>query len=198
MKKRLFVFIPVFTVIVFIFTAVSPYVAMSEDISTKILRLHILANSDSEYDQRLKLKVRDEILKASETVFDNCMTLNDAIQSSQENIDYFSSISRKVLSDNDCDYPVYTYVAKEYFDTREYDDFTLPSGVYNTIKVVIGSGSGHNWWCVMFPQVCLNACSDDLDSELTDEEIKYIKDKKFIIKFKTVEIYEKLKYKILS
>ena len=89
-------------------------------------------------------------------------------------------------------------VAKEYFSTRIYDDFTLPAGIYDSIKIVIGNGEGHNWWCVMFPQVCLSGCTKDLEDDLTDEEIKMIHSKDYIVKFKAVEIYEKLKYKIYS
>ena len=146
MRKKLFVFVPLFLVFTVIFTLITPAVAMSEDISTKVFRLHILANSDSEDDQKLKLKVRDKILSVSDKMYNNCATVDDAVNTAKNNIDLFESTAAKVIIDNGYTYPVKAYVTKEYFDTRKYDNFTLPAGEYDSLKIEIGSAKGHNWW----------------------------------------------------
>ena len=88
---------------------------------------------------------------------------------------------------------------KEYFNTREYEEFTLPSGIYNALKIEIGQGKGHNWWCVMFPAICLSGVTDDeINNYLTEDEQKLIySDSKYEIRFKIVELYEKIKSKLL-
>ena len=163
MRKKLFVFVPLFLVFTVIFTLITPAVAMSEDISTKVFRLHILANSDSEDDQKLKLKVRDKILSVSDKMYNNCATVDDAVNTAKNNIDLFESTAANVIIDNGYTYPVKAYVTKEYFDTRKYDNFTLPAGEYDSLKIEIGSAKGHNWWCVIFPSVCISGCVDDFD-----------------------------------
>ena len=198
MRKKLFVFVPLFLVFTVIFTLITPAVAMSEDISTKVFRLHILANSDSEDDQKLKLKVRDKILSVSDKMYNNCATVDDAVNTAKNNIDLFESTAAKVIIDNGYTYPVKAYVTKEYFDTRKYDNFTLPAGEYDSLKIEIGSAKGHNWWCVMFPSVCISGCVDDFVKSLSNDEIKMITDGKYKYKFKVVEVYEKIKSKIIS
>lgn len=198
MRKKLFIFVPLFLVFTVIFTLITPAVAMSEDISTKVFRLHILANSDSEDDQKLKLKVRDKILSVSDKMYNNCATVDDAVNTAKNNIDLFESTAAKVIIDNGYTYPVKAYVTKEYFDTRKYDNFTLPAGEYDSLKIEIGSAKGHNWWCVMFPSVCISRCVDDFDKSLSNDEIKMITDGKYKYKFKVVEVYEKIKSKIIS
>lgn len=198
MKKKIAVFVPVFLAFILFICSFVPLITTGESISNKVLRLHIIANSDSDYDQNVKLKVRDEVLKLSGDMFADCKTLEDAKNVSQNNIDLIQSIANNTLSSLGCSEAATVAVAKEYFSTRIYDDFTLPAGIYDSIKIVIGNGEGHNWWCVMFPQVCLSGCTKDLEDDLTDEEIKMIHSKDYILKFKAVEIYEKLKYKIYS
>ncbi|MCI5515294.1 MAG: stage II sporulation protein R [Oscillospiraceae bacterium] len=198
MKKKIAVFVPVFLAFILFICSFVPLITTGESISNKVLRLHIIANSDSDYDQNVKLKVRDEVLKLSGDMFADCKTLEDAKNVSQNNIDLIQSIANNTLSSLGCSEAATVAVAKEYFSTRIYDDFTLPAGIYDSIKIVIGNGEGHNWWCVMFPQVCLSGCTKDLEDDLTDEEIKMIHSKDYIVKFKAVEIYEKLKYKIYS
>lgn len=198
MKKKISIFVPVFLAFILFICSFAPLITTGESISNKVLRLHIIANSDSDYDQNVKLKVRDEVLKLSGDMFADCKTLDDAKNVSQNNIDLIESVANNTLSSLGCSEAATVAVAKEYFSTRIYDDFTLPAGIYDSIKIVIGNGEGHNWWCVMFPQVCLSGCTKDLEDDLTDEEIKMIHSKDYIVKFKAVEIYEKLKYKIYS
>lgn len=198
MSKKLYLFVPIFLIALILFAIMSPINTLSNDISQKVLRLHILANSDSKEDQNLKLTVKDNILKDTAYIFNNCNTLDESIEKAQENITLFQNSAENTLRKYNSDYSVKVYIDKEFFDTREYNDFTLPSGYYNTIKVVIGKGKGHNWWCVMYPSVCISACTDDFDRVLTKKEKKMITSKKYIPKFKVLETVNKLKNKIKS
>lgn len=200
MNKTLKIFVPLFLVFVFVFSYIAPFIETSENISDQVFRLHILANSDSAEDQQLKLKVRDEILKKGETVFASSNSLEETIELCKDNIALFQQTAEQCLKDNGSDYEVKVYVDKEYFNTREYDEITLPSGIYNALKIEIGQGKGHNWWCVMFPAICLSSVTDDeLNKYLSENEQKLVNsDSKYEVRFKIVEIYEKVKSKIIS
>lgn len=200
MNKTLKIFVPLFLVFVFMFSYIAPFIETSENISDQVFRLHILANSDSAEDQQLKLKVRDEILKKGETVFASSNSLEETIELCKNNIALFQQTAEQCLKDNGSDYEVKVYVDKEYFNTREYDEITLPSGIYNALKIEIGQGKGHNWWCVMFPAICLSSVTDDeLNKYLSEDEQKLVNsNSKYEVRFKIVEIYEKVKSKIIS
>lgn len=200
MNKTLKIFVPLFLVFVFMFSYIAPFIETSENISDQVFRLHILANSDSAEDQQLKLKVRDEILKKGETVFAFSNSLEETIELCKNNIALFQQTAEQCLKDNGSDYDVKVYVDKEYFNTHEYDEITLPSGIYNALKIEIGQGKGHNWWCVMFPAICLSSVTDDeLNKYLSEDEQKLVNsDSKYEVRFKIVEIYEKVKSKIIS
>uniref|UniRef100_UPI004028832F stage II sporulation protein R n=1 Tax=Eubacterium sp. TaxID=142586 RepID=UPI004028832F len=200
MNKTLKIFVPLFLVFVFVFSYIAPFIETSENISDQVFRLHILANSDSAEDQQLKLKVRDEILKKGEKVFASSNSLEETIELCKDNIALFQQTAEQCLKDNGSDYDVKVYVDKEYFNTREYDEITLPSGIYNALKIEIGQGKGHNWWCVMFPAICLSSVTDDeLNKYLSEDEQKLVNsDSKYEVRFKIVEIYEKVKSKIIS
>ncbi len=193
--KKIYLFVPLFLIFVVVFTALTPVAAASEDISSKVFRLHIIANSDTTEDQELKLKVRDRILEKSKDIYSECGNVYDAINASQENENELRNIAQKTVCFYGYTYPVKVYVTKEFFNVREYDSFTLPAGMYNCLKVVIGEGKGKNWWCVMFPQVCLSGCTDDIENYLTDEEKQMITDN-YKVRFKVLEVYERIKYKI--
>lgn len=198
MSKTIKIFVPIFILILLISSYVAPFIETSEKISNEVFRLHILANSDSEDDQNLKLKVRDEVLKSSQNLFLNCNSLDEIIRVSIENIDFFKTVAENCIKDNGYNYNVNVYVDKEYFNTRKYDKITLPSGIYNALKIEIGQAKGHNWWCVMFPAICLSAVSDEEIYEILDEdEVKLINsNEKYEIRFKIVEVYAKIKEKL--
>ena len=138
------------------------------------------------------------MLKKGQNVFTDCSSLEDIIASCESNIDLFEETATECIKENGYHYSVNAYVDKEYFNTREYEEITLPSGIYNALKIEIGEAKGHNWWCVMFPAICLSAVSDsELNNILDEEEFELINsDNKFEIRFKIVEIYEKIKSKI--
>ena len=195
MNKAIKIFVPIFVLLLLISAYVVPFIETSERISEDVFRLHILANSDAEYDQQLKLKVRDAVLEKGQEIFLNCSSLDEIINTCKENIDLFSATAEQCIADNGYDYGVNVYVDKEWFNTREYEEITLPSGIYNALKIKIGEADGHNWWCVMFPAICLSAVSDSEINEILDEEeVDLINsNQKYEIRFKIVEIYEKIK-----
>lgn len=173
--------------------------ARCNELRDGVLRLHIIANSDSEQDQALKLAVRDEILKSSTNIFKNCSSVNDAITVANTNIDEINKIANSVLKQNGIDYTASVCVGDRYFNTREYDDFTLPAGTYKSLVVDLGAAQGKNWWCVVFPCVCVPTASDvSLTDSVSVKAANTAKNApKYEIKFKTVEIYEEFK-KIFS
>ena len=198
MSKKLFVFLPLLLIFTLLFGSLSYTNDASNDISTKVLRMHVLANSNSIDDQRLKIAVKNNILKSTQELFTDCDNLEESIEIAQSNTELIKASAQEVIKKYNKNYDVKVYVDNEFFDVREYKDFTLPSGNYNTVKVVIGEGKGKNWWCVMYPAVCISACSDDFDKALTKEEKKRITSKKYIPKFKILEIINKIKNKINS
>ena len=198
MSKKLFVFLPLLLVFTLLFGSLSYTNDASNDISTKVLRMHVLANSNSINDQRLKIAVKNNILKSTQELFTDCDNLEESIEIAQSNTELIKASAQEVIKQYNKNYDVKVYVDNEFFDVREYKDFTLPSGNYNTVKIVIGEGKGKNWWCVMYPAVCISACSDDFDKALTKEEKKLITSKKYIPKFKILEIINKIKNKINS
>lgn len=185
--------------LVIITSYTAPLIKTSERVQEDVFRLHILANSDTEQDQALKLKVRDYILKNC-SFFDNCKTVDEAISAAKENINQIESLANECLKGQGSRYSAKVSVEKEYFSTRVYDSITLPAGYYQALKIVIGSGQGHNWWCIVFPSVCLSACTeDDMAAYLDEDEVDLIENKNgYAVKFKAIEIYEDLKKKIIE
>lgn len=192
--KKISIFLPVFMALTLLVGIIEPIIGTSENISGKVFRLHILANSDSTYDQNLKLGVKNYILENTVDLFTG-NTLEENIKIAKSNTDQITDLAREYLSSQNCDYDVEVNVIKEYFKTRVYDDFTLPAGVYNSLKITIGEGKGHNWWCIIFPSVCLSACSESMNEYLTDEEMELV-NSGYSPKFKIIEIYEEIKNKL--
>lgn len=126
------------------------------EIRDKMLRMHVIANSDEDFDQELKLKVRDAVLAEGKDIFDGSVTADEAKTKILPETDRLRLAALKVIHSEGYDYDVTVDVTEEYFNTRTYDNaVTLPAGYYTAVKVVIGEGKGHNWWCVMFPPMCL-------------------------------------------
>ena len=125
-----------------------------------VLRLHILANSDSEDDQQLKLAVRDKLLENSDELFGGCDTLDEMKDRAKEKQSEINDIAMSVIYDKGYDYAVSNSVVNMEFDDRTYGDMTMPAGTYDALRVEIGSGQGHNWWCVMYPPLCLPAAEE--------------------------------------
>lgn len=191
------IFVPVFMSLVLFLGIAQPVVGAvktSEHISNKVFRLHILANSDSTDDQNIKLMLKNYILENTQDIIGG-KTLDEAIENAKNNTKEITDMCNEYLKSKGFDYKVKVNVVKEYFKTRVYDDFTLPAGKYNSLKIEIGEGKGHNWWCIVFPSVCLSACTESMGDYLTDDEMNLVSNT-YSPKFKIVEIYESTKEKI--
>ena len=158
-----------------IFVSLAGFDVKCEQLRQNILRLHIVANSDSDEDQALKLRVRDEILKQSEGIFDSAKSKEDITSISKQNMERFERAAKKVIEESGKDYPVKVFLGKAHFGTREYEDFTLPAGEYDAVRVLIGEAKGKNWWCVMFPAMCIPAAGEEHSlSEVVDDSAAQI------------------------
>lgn len=168
-----------------------------DDIRHKVMRLHVIANSDSGYDQELKLKVRDRILKESEMIFGNSDNLEKAEKSVAKGMDKLRKCAEKVISEQGYNYTVEVKAEPSYFPTRTYESVTLPAGYYKSLKVIIGEGKGKNWWCVLFPPMCLPAVTkeeDVLSTVLSQEEVQLVKAKpEYEVRFWIVEKLQEFK-----
>lgn len=182
-----------------LFLSIISFADTSEKIRSEVLRLHVVANSDSQKDQCLKLKVRDAVLDAGADIFDGTVNIENAKTKIEPEIDYLTSVAKKIINENGFDYDVKIYLNNEYFNTRTYENVTLPAGEYLALKIVIGEGRGRNWWCVMFPPMCLSAADEEkeLKNVLASDEVELVKrDPKFEPRFKIVEIIESIKAKL--
>ena len=125
-----------------------------------VLRLHVLANSDSEEDQALKLEVRDALLEAGAGLFEHCTTREEAAALAQEKLPFLEEVAQSTIRDAGYDYGVTVLLDTEEYPTRTYDSICFPAGEYLSLRVVIGDGEGQNWWCVLFPPMCMTAASE--------------------------------------
>lgn len=166
-----------------------------ENLSEKVLRVHILANSDSKEDQDLKLKVRDKILEYAKKEFISAQNKEDAIILSENSLDKIKNVAQSEIKNLGYDYPAKVEIVNMHFNTRQYGDITLPAGNYDALRVIIGSGKGKNWWCVMFPSICIGSSEDNKADMVFNEEERDIieNEEKYEFKFKCVEVYEECK-----
>jgi stage II sporulation protein R len=172
-----------------------------QELSDKVVRLHVLANSDSEEDQALKLQVRDAVLVRAEELLTEASDRQEAESLLRGRLLEFEDIAAEAIAQAGYDYPVSVELADTDFPTREYDGFTLPAGEYLALRVLIGEAQGQNWWCVVFPPLCTAAAADVPASALaagfSQEEVSLITegDGGYILKFKTVEWWQQLREK---
>lgn len=169
-----------------------------EEIYDSVVRLHILANSDSDEDQDLKLKVRDEILLITKDALGDCKTQAEARERLTEILPEINNAASEKIRSLGYDYTVETVIGAEKYPTREYDNCSFPAGEYLSLRVIIGSGEGQNWWCCLFPPLCLSSATDRSDNEdafisvgLNDEQYKIITrtdSPKYKARFKILEI----------
>ena len=161
------------------------------EIYTDTLRLHILAASDSEEDQALKLAVRDAILAEFSDRLSGASGIGEAKEVTESLLAEIESRAEAVVAEAGCSYTVTASLSEEWYDTREYGDFTMPRGIYSSLIIRIGEGQGRNWWCVMYPPMCLDlatdAPSDDWVGGYTSEELSLISGK-YRVKFKLLEL----------
>ena len=160
-----------------------------------VLRLHVIAASDSEYDQRIKLELRDCLLLKGKEIFEGSETKKAAQEKITKGISLIQQEADRFLESKGYPCKASVSLGKSYFPTRRYENFTLPAGNYDALKVTIGSGEGRNWWCVMFPALCLPAAEkrkDDFDGILTEKQKQIITAKNYEVRLWLVEKWQEL------
>ena len=195
-------FILIFLLFLYVFICANSYVtAVSDDLSNAVFRLHVIANSDSDEDQNLKLKVRDNLLQYMNTISSDCSTKEEAISIANMHKEDFYKIAKQTISDNGYDYDVKINIGNFYFPTKNYGDISLPAGMYDALRVEIGEAKGKNWCCVMFPSLCFidvssgivdDNAKESLQENLNTESYNIISksnDSKLEFKFKIIEFF---------
>ena len=170
------------------------------DIYDTVVRLHVLANSDTEEDQALKLKVRDGVLEAAAPLVGDCTTQAEAIEVLTAHLPELESAALAVIESEGYEYPVTVLLGEEDYPTRTYESCAFPAGTYVSLRVLIGSGEGQNWWCCLFPPLCLSAATAKQDNEDAFIQVGLTKDQygiitetgktKYKVRFKLLEVLE--------
>ena len=179
----------------------------SEEYKEKLIRFHVIANSDSEEDQSLKLKVRDGIINYLQPKLLKSNSIEESELIIKKEYDEIEKISKDIILENGYDYDVKVGIDYSEFPTKQYSNVVLPAGEYKALRVIIGEGKGKNWWCVMFPPLCFvdeekaiidKETDDKLREVLTEEEYELISQKtrkqvnRVQVKFKIVEIIQEI------
>ena len=172
-----------------------------EDIADKLIRFHVIANSDSDEDQALKLKVRDKIIEKMAVKLENIENLDEARDILVSSVEEVTNIAKEVIVEEGYNYDVNTMLSNENFPDKIYGDYIFPQGNYEAYRVIIGDGMGQNWWCVMFPPLCfVDESKNTVDSSKLEDSIKSIESEdehnnennKVIYKFKIIEVFNKI------
>lgn len=195
LSKKIRISLAVGLIVAVVFSICS-FAKTSEEIRSDVLRLHVIANSDSSADQNLKLRLRDYLLQEGKEIFNGSVNVNNAVEKLEPKIVELENSAKEFIVEAGFDYDVKITLSKEYFTTRTYETVTLPAGKYLALRVVIGSGEGHNWWCVMFPPMCVPAADkkDEIENVFSEKEIKLVESKpKYEPRFKIIEICEQIK-----
>lgn len=175
---------------------------ISTDIANSVFRLHVIANSDSEEDQNLKYKVRDELLEYMNSICGDCKSKEEAMTIVEENKNTFEQIALNTIKEEGYSYSVKINIGNFEFPTKNYGDISLPAGYYDALRVEIGEAKGKNWWCVMFPPLCFVDVSSGIvpeeskelmENNLSEEEFALVSnqsDTEIQFKFKLLEFFE--------
>jgi stage II sporulation protein R len=160
----------------------------------QLLRLHVIANSDSADDQALKLHVRDRVLAAVDALTADCADVSEAREIVEAALPALSSAARDEIAARGYDYAVSLSLGDAYFPTKSYGAFSLPAGHYDALRVVIGAGAGQNWWCVLFPPFCTAASVETVaaQSGMSEDELEFIKAGDYEIRFRLAEWFAKV------
>lgn len=168
-----------------------------EAIYDSVVRLHVIANSDSDEDQALKLLVRDAILAEMETLLKDCKTREEAETVLSKNIDLLHDTAVDTLIGNGCNMPVTVALKSENYPRKNYENICFPAGRYRSLQIRIGEAEGKNWWCVLFPQLCLSGAKRAerafIEVGLTSDQYRIItetEDTKYRVRFKILETIE--------
>lgn len=168
-------------------------------LARKMIRLHVIANSDSTDDQALKLQVRDKVLDFTTNVLRRSADMEDAQKQLRTELGHIENIAQREIVAQGYDYPVTAQLTRAEFPLKEYDGFSLPAGEYTALRLVIGDGAGQNWWCVVYPPLCTAAAADmpqtAIAAGLTDDDLGLIteEDSGYVLKFRSLELWEQLR-----
>lgn len=195
MKFKKFEIIGILTLFL-VFTYFAAAGQVQEDVSSKLIRLHVIANSDTREDQALKLQVRDAILKITEKIGDGCKDTQETEEVLDSHLSEIQETAQETVKEAGYDYPVTAEIRREYYPSKTYKNFALPAGDYTGLKIRIGKATGHNWWCVVFPPLCTAAATDDSFVGFTKDEQAFVRQDgtRFIVRFKAAEIIEELRH----
>lgn len=168
-------------------------------LADQVLRLHVVANSDSEEDQALKLLVRDAVLARAGTLLDGVSGRTQAERVLSAHLDELARAGADALAAQGCGDTVAVRLADQWFPTKRYDDFALPAGQYRALVVTLGAGQGRNWWCVVFPPLCLGSVTEDgvetaAEGVLSEDQVSLItgQDGGYVLKFRFIEWWDEL------
>ena len=182
-----------------IFSTATALETQQQNISRDIIRLHVLADSDSQKDQEIKLCVRDAVLEEAEVLLKGTEDVSRAKSVLQDNLAKLTAAANAVLADHGSSLEAAVTLKRQLFGTRHYEGFSLPGGYYDSLQVTIGSGQGRNWWCVVYPQICTASGLEDQRSiavmgGLQEDEIALLQQEgmEYELKFRVLEIFENL------
>ena len=168
----------------------------------RVVRFHVIANSNSEEDQALKLKVRDAVVEKAESIAGRAKDSTEALNLLRDEIADITDTAISVIEDEGFSYRVSVETESCFFPTKEYGGIALPAGNYNALRIVIGEGKGENFWCVLFPPLCLSAArekaKDKLYDTLNSRQVSLIvknKNDTVNLRFKIIDWFEKLRHK---
>lgn len=174
-----------------------PFAAACGGLPENVVRLHVVSNSDSEEDQSVKLLVRDAVLEEAAKWYGGAQSMEEASSQLCTHLQSLGETARTTLAENGMEYSAKVEMTEMYFSTRDYGTFRLPAGRYRTLRVTLGEGQGKNWWCVVFPSLCLPAAGEgqsDLLLSLPESEREIVENpEQFQVKFKAVELWESLR-----
>ena len=160
---RKFAWIMGLTLVLGVFVYMRSVAMDKKQLSEDLLRLHVVAASDSEADQAVKLAVRDAVLEQVDKLTAGAETAEEVKAILNENRELLENAANETLMVQGFEYQAAVTLTREAFPVREYDTFSLPSGVYESVRVTIGPGAGQNWWCVVFPGLCVPAASGEVE-----------------------------------
>lgn len=170
------------------------------ELAGQVIRLHVIANSDSQEDQALKLEVRDRILERAQELYPPKATLEQARTVLEESLPELSQIGQQTVEEAGYSYPVTAQLTECWFPTKKYEEFALPAGTYTALRIVIGEGEGQNWWCVAFPPLCLGAASQSVEEatqagyfDADQTALITGESEGYVLKFKGMELLGELK-----
>ncbi len=169
-----------------------------ERVYTDTIRLHVLANSDSDEDQALKLKVRDAIIERVAEMTEHASSRNEAETAIREGLGDIEAAAKVLLESEGHDYNIEAVINEEYYPERSYEGIRLPEGKYLSLRVLIGEAEGQNWWCVLYPPLCTSAAEpkEELaEAGFTGEQIRVLcedENPKYVLRFRILEFFGSL------